>query len=105
MDQFSAHSSPLTLSFPHFPFCLAVTRQGKLEVASVRSQHKAELREAEKVSKVLQAEKEALTRELHKLQDEHDACHQDLAKCKTELTHAKDEVGPSLPLHIFPGRS
>lgn len=66
----------------------------------MQSEHKAELSEAEKVSKVLQAEKEALTRELHRLQDEHDACHQDLAKCKRELAHAKDEVGPSLPQYF-----
>ena len=47
------------------------------------SRHRAEVSELEKESKVLQAEKDSLTRELHRLQDEHDVAHQSLAQASS----------------------
>ncbi|WZN60011.1 hypothetical protein HKI87_02g15390 [Chloropicon roscoffensis] len=66
--------------------------EGKLEVESVISRHRAEVSELEKESKVLQAEKDSLTRELHRLQDEHDVAHQSLAQCRRDLSQTKDQL-------------
>lgn len=58
----------------------------------MNSRHRAEVSELEKESKVLQAEKDSLTRELHRLQDEHDVAHQSLAQCRRDLSQTKDQL-------------
>ena len=66
--------------------------EGKMEVESVKSRCAAEVSQADKETKVLQAEKEALTRELHRLQDEHDKVAADLSRCERELSRLRDQV-------------
>ena len=65
--------------------------EGKMEVKAIASKHQAEVSELEKVSKVLQAEKEGLTRELQRLQEEHDNAHVSLSGCERELAQLKGE--------------